>query len=126
MVKATNTGKPVQVGSLKISNNSKRLVSKVREEANLLNQVYQQYSSIPSVEPTVQKPTGEVTTEQPIVDTASEETVEKVTQPQQPEVVKDSANLRDAASEKEPTPYMDSTLNEKVDIRKKMDLEPEW
>lgn len=78
LVKATNTGKPVQVGSLKISNNSKRLVSKVREEANLLNQVYQQYSSIPSVEPTVQKPTGEVTTEQSIVDTVSNQVTEEV------------------------------------------------
>ncbi|AGI61805.1 viron-encapsulated RNA polymerase [Vibrio phage JA-1] len=90
LVKATNTGKPVQVGSLKISNNSKRLVSKVREEANLLNQVYQQYSSIPSVEPAVQSPTEEVTTEQPIVDTVSEQTVEEVTQPQQPEVVSET------------------------------------
>ncbi|AJF40732.1 virion RNA polymerase [Vibrio phage phi 1] len=90
LVKATNTGKPVQVGSLKISNNSKRLVSKVREEANLLNQVYQQYSSIPSVEPTVQKPTEEDTTEQPIVDTGGDQTVQEVTQPQQPEVVSET------------------------------------
>lgn len=90
LVWATKTGQVVQVGSLKISNNSKRLVQKVREEANLLNQVYQQYFSIPSVEPSVQTPTEEVTTEQPIVDTVSEQTVQEATQPQQPEVVSET------------------------------------
>ncbi|UYF10881.1 ribonuclease E [Vibrio phage 12VC501] len=90
LVWATKTGQVVKVGSLKISNNSKRLVQKVREEANLLNQVYQQYSSIPSVEPTVQTPTEKVITEQPIVDTVSTQPVQEVTQPQQPEVVSEN------------------------------------